>query len=458
MTGIMSVVALLGAITLGGCDKDEDPGVAPTVTLTSPTDNASGVALNSDISVTFNGAMNASTASKFTLKQGTSDVAGASSYSGTTLTFNPTADLLPNSLYTAVIQKSAVNTAGTSLLQDYTWSFTTGAIADLIAPTILVISPSDDVTGIARNKVVTAAFSEEMNASTINSSTFTVKEGSTSVSGAVSYSGTVASFTPSNVLEAGTTYTVKITTGVKDLAGNALSADSEWTFTTSQTAASLSVVDLGAAEDYVILAKTAINNNPTSAITGDVALSPAATSYITGFALVDATGYATSSQVTGNVYAADMASPTPIALTVSVENMITAYNDAAGRATPDFLELGTGNIGGMTLTGGLYKWTSTVTIPGDLVISGGANDVWIFQISGDLTMSSAINITLEGGAQAKNIFWQVAGEVTVGTTSHFEGIILSMTGITFQTGASLNGRALAQTAVILDANAVTQPE
>jgi hypothetical protein len=137
--------------------------------------------------------------------------------------------------------------------------------------------------------------------------------------------------------------------------------------------------------------------------------------------------------------------------------MITAYNDAAGRPSPDFSELGTGNIGGKTLAPGLYKWTSTVTLPSDVTISGSASDVWIFQIAGDLTVSSAVNVTLSGGAQAKNIFWQVAGQATLGTTSHFEGIILSMTGITFQTGASMNGRALAQTAVVLDGNIITQP-
>ena len=138
--------------------------------------------------------------------------------------------------------------------------------------------------------------------------------------------------------------------------------------------------------------------------------------------------------------------------------MLTAYNDAAGRPSPDFSELGTGNLGGKKLSPGLYKWTSTVTMPSDVTISGGANDVWIFQISGDLLMSSAVNVTLEGGAQAKNIFWQVAGQATLGTSAHFEGIILSKTGITLQTSASVNGRALAQTAVILDSNAVTGPQ
>jgi hypothetical protein len=137
--------------------------------------------------------------------------------------------------------------------------------------------------------------------------------------------------------------------------------------------------------------------------------------------------------------------------------MDSAYTDAAGRPLPDFSELGTGNLGGLTLVPGLYKWTNNVTIPTNVIIAGGPNDVWIFQIAGNLTMSSAVNITLSGCAQASNIFWQIAGEATLGTTSHFEGTILSMTGITLQTGASMNGRALAQTAVILDANTITAP-
>jgi hypothetical protein len=272
----------------------------------------------------------------------------------------------------------------------------------------------------------------------------------------VAYAGTTATFTSTDNLSANKIYTTTLTNGAKDLAGNAMASNTTWNFTTGGTAAVLATVNLGSSSNYVILAKTAINNSSTSAITGHLGLSPAATSYITGLALVDFTGYATSSQVTGNVYAADMASPTPVDLTTAVANMITAYNDAAGRPSPDFLELGTGNVGGMTLAAGLYKWTNTVTIPADVTLTGGADDIWIFQVAGDLTQSAAAKVTLNGGAQAKNIFWQVAGEATFGTTSHFEGNILSMTGITFQTGASLNGRALAQTAVILDANAITK--
>jgi hypothetical protein len=316
------------------------------------------------------------------------------------------------------------------------------------------ISPAKNAVNVGRNEAVSITFSMAMNPATITSSSFFVKQGITSVSGAVTYSGTTATFTPTNLFAVGTAYTATVLRHVKNLAGDSLASDTSWSFTTGGSTSTLAVVNLGTAGNYVILAKTAINNSPTSTITGDLGLSPAATSYITGLSLTNATGYATSSQVTGNIYAADMAAPTPINLTTSVNNMITAYNDAAGRPSPDFVELFTGNIGGKTLTPGLYKWTNSVTAPSSLTLSGGANDVWIFQIAGNLTLSSAVNITLIGGAQAKNIFWQVAGTVTMGTTSHFEGVILSKTGITLQTGASLNGRALAQTAVILDKSVV----
>ena len=327
----------------------------------------------------------------------------------------------------------------------------------LSAPAVVSTSPANNQTGIGLDKVVSVNFSKAMNASTINATTFTLKQGSTSIVGTIAYSGTTATFTSLTSLSPSTVYTSTITTGAKDLAGNSLPVNKVWNFTTGTSSSGLATVNLGTAGNYVILAKTAINNSSTSAITGDLGLSPAATSYITGFALTNATGFATSSQVIGSIYAADMAAPTSTNLTTAVNDMLTAYNDAAGRPTPDFSELGTGNIGGKTLLPGLYKWTSSVTAPTNLTISGGANDVWIFQISGNLSLSSAVKITLSGGAQAKNIFWQVAGTVTLGSTSHFEGVILSQTSITLVTGASMNGRALAQTAVILDANTVTHP-
>jgi len=324
-------------------------------------------------------------------------------------------------------------------------------------PTATSTDPQQNVTGVPRNQAIAFTFSEEMDPLTINASTFTLKQGANAVPGSVTYSGTTATLIPTNVLAAATVYTATMTTGAKTLSGISLASNKVWSFTTGGATSAQAVVNLGSAVNFLILAKTAITNIATSTLTGDLGLSPAATSYITGFALTNATGYATSTQVTGSIFAADMVSPTPINLTTAVSNMITAYDDAAGRPSPDFFELYSGNIGGKTLTPGIYKWTNTVLIPSDVTISGSSTDVWIFQIAGNLTMSSDKEITLSGGALARNIFWQVAGQVTLGTTSHFEGIILSKTGITVQTGASMNGRALAQTAVTLDKNTVTQP-
>jgi hypothetical protein len=324
-------------------------------------------------------------------------------------------------------------------------------------PTVSSTSVQNHATGVPRNNAIAVTFSEPMDASTTNTSTFTLTDGTTPVSGAVTYTGTTATFTPAVALAANTTYTAMLTTGVKSATGVPLAAAIIWSFTTSAGSSTLAAVNLRTAGNYVILAKTAVNNSPTSAITGNIGLSPAATSYITGFSLTNATGYATSSQVTGRVYAADMVTPTSSNLTTAISDMSTAYTDAAGRPTPDYSELATGNIGGRTLLPGLYKWTSNVSIPTDIVISGSATDVWIFQISGNLSLASAVNVTLSGGAKAENIFWQVAGTVTMGTTAHVEGVILSKTSVTLNTGATFNGRALAQTAVILDGNTVVNP-
>ena len=217
-------------------------------------------------------------------------------------------------------------------------------------------------------------------------------------------------------------------------------------------------VSLGTAGNYVILAKSGISTTGVTAITGNLGLSPAAASFITGFGLIaDATNmFSTSSLVTGKVYAADYAVPTPSNLTTAVLNMETAYTDAAGRAA-GVTELGAGNISGLTITPGVYKWGTGVLINSDVTLSGSATDVWIFQIAGDLTQASATRITLAGGAVAKNIFWQVFGIVDIGTTAHFEGIALVQTAIVLRTGATANGRLLAQTAVTLDAATVTQP-
>ena len=325
------------------------------------------------------------------------------------------------------------------------------------APVIFSTSPTDNENNVVRNKVVEIVFDQAMDPSTINNSTITLQQGSTMVNGSVDYSGTTARFTSDNVLDAQTEYTARVSTGATSSDGIALSNDNEWRFTTGGSSEQLEAVELGTAGNYVVLAQSAINNNPTSAFTGDLGLSPMAESFITGFSQTSETGYSTSAQVTGRIYAADMADPTPENLTTAVENMGTAYDDAAGRTTPDFVELYSGEIGGKTLSPGLYKWSSTVLINDDLTFSGDENDVWIMQVAGNVKMNSDVDITLSDGVQVKNIFWQVAGEVTIDTDSHFEGIILSKTGITLNTGASLNGRVLAQTAAIFDGNTVVEP-
>ena len=225
------------------------------------------------------------------------------------------------------------------------------------------------------------------------------------------------------------------------------------------SAAGPSAVNLGSAGNFAILAKTGISTTGTTAIVGDIGVSPAAASYITGFPLsTPPTTYTTSTLVTGKVYAADYDTPTPSNMTTAVSDMQTAYTDAAGRTASPITELGAGDITSMTLAPGLYKWGTGVLISAaGVTLSGTANDVWIFQIAQNLTVANSAIVTLSGGALAKNIFWQVAGQVTIGTMAAMKGNLLCQTLIEIQTGASLDGRALAQTAVTLQANAITLP-
>lgn len=217
-------------------------------------------------------------------------------------------------------------------------------------------------------------------------------------------------------------------------------------------------VNLGTAGNYAILAKSGISTVPTSAITGDLGLSPAAASYITGFSLTaDSTNvFARSPQVTGKIYASDFTAPTPSNLTTAIGDMQLAFTDAAGRPA-SVTELGAGNIGGKTLTAGVYKWGTGLLVPTGITLTGDATDVWIFQVAKDLTVSDGTTVTMAGGALPKNVFWQVAGSVDLGTTSHFEGNVLGQTSIALHTGASINGRLLAQTAVTLDGSTVVEP-
>jgi len=438
----------------------------PTVNATSPVANATGVAVSVDVNAHFSEEMKASTvtATTFTLATGSTPVAGIVSYKGAIGTFNPNANLAYNTLYTATVTTGAQDLAGNALAATKVWNFTTLAAADTTAPTVTDSEsvPLDNATGVPLDGTITGTFDEAMDVSTINNATFTLADGTTSVPGNVVYdaSNHTATFTPSTNLTSGTLYTATFTTGAKDSAGNALAAPKVWHFTTATVVAlGPAPVSLGTAGNYAILAKSAISTVPTSVISGNVGLSPAAETFMTGFSQTDAISYATSTQVINGykMYAADMADPTPGYLTTAVSYMEAAFTNAANRTGPTSTELGAGTVSLVTFAPGLYKWTSDVTITNDITLNGGVNDVWIFQIDRDLSMASAKTINMTGGAQAKNVFWQVAGKVVLGTTSHFEGTILCYTQIVFNTGASLTGRALAQTAVILDHNTITKP-
>lgn len=211
-------------------------------------------------------------------------------------------------------------------------------------------------------------------------------------------------------------------------------------------------VNLRSAGSFAILSKAGVTNVPTSAVTGDVGASP-----ITGAAI-----HLTCREVIGNIYSVNAAGPLPCRiinatkLSTAVSDMQTAYTDAAGRPAT-VTELGAGNIGGRILAPGVYKWSSNVTIPTDVTFSGRAHDVWILQIAGNLELANARKVLLRGGALPHNIFWQVGGQATLGTTSQFNGTILSKTLIAMNTGAAIHGRLLAQTAVTLQKNVVKRP-
>ena len=338
--------------------------------------------------------------------------------------------------------------------------------AAAVGPKVNSTIPANGATGVNINSTVIAIFSVAMNPSTITTNTFTLTKpglfgfiGNKTVAGAVTYAGVTAIFTPAVSLAPKTKYTANISTAVKDLTGNRLAKAYGWSFTTAVVGAAQLPVPLGTSANFAIVAKSGISTTGTTSIVGDIGVSPIAATAITGFGLImdSSNQFSKSSLVNGKVYAANYAVPTPANMTVAVSDMQTAYTNAAGRTLPTATELGAGNIAGMTLAPGLYKWSTGLNIPSNVTLSGGANDVWIFQIAGNLTLGNDAHVILSGGAKASNIFWQVAGQTTLGTTSVFNGTILCQTLIAMNTGATLNGRALAQTAVTLNAATITKP-
>jgi hypothetical protein len=382
-----------------------------------------------------------------------------------TASFTPGSNLTASTVYTATLTSNVTSSAGTALAADYVWSFTSGATPDTAPPTVSSTNPADAATGFALNGSVSANFSEALDPATVNTSTFTLSDGGTPVTGTVSYSNKVATFNPTGDLTASTVYTATLTTAITDLAepANPLAANVVWSFTTGAAAAAgPAAVNLRTAGDFVILTKTGITNVHTSAITGNIGASPITAAAMDNVFCTEIVGtiYGSDAAYTGSgaITCFAGAAPDNTLVANAVLDMGTAYADAAGRTTPDFTELYAGDISGQTLVPGLYKWGTNVLINTDVTLSGGPNDVWIFQIAGDIIQANGSNVIL-AGALPVNIFGQVAGGtgVAIGTTAHFEGVILAEKGITVNTGASINGRLLSQTAVTLDQDTVTQP-
>src|SRR3989339_454766 len=217
-------------------------------------------------------------------------------------------------------------------------------------------------------------------------------------------------------------------------------------------------INLGTAEAFAILSKTGISATGATSVIGDIGVSPVSASYITGFGLIMDSGntFSTSSLVTGHIYASDYQVGTPALLTSAIADVLTAYQDGASR-TADYTELYTGDLSGKTLTSGVYMWSNDVLINTDFTLNGSSTDVFIFQIAGTLTMAANTQITLTGGVLPEHIYWVVADTIAIGVGADFQGIILSMTNVSMNTGSSLTGMIYAQTSVSLDATVVTKP-
>ena len=217
-------------------------------------------------------------------------------------------------------------------------------------------------------------------------------------------------------------------------------------------------LDLGIANEFALLSKTGISTTGTTQIIGNVGVSPVSGAYLTGFGLMmDSTeAFSTSALVTGKLYAADYGVATPTYLTNAIKDMMTAYDEGIAKAA-DYNELYTGNLGGKTLKTAVYHWSNDVLINTDLTLDGTSNEVIIFQIAGTLTMAANTKIILTGGLKPENVFWLVAKTVAVDVGCRFNGVILTMTNVSFNTNANLTGMIFAQTSISLDAIIVTKP-
>ena len=389
--------------------------------------------------------------STFILKQGNTPVAGTVSYTGVIGIFVPSSNLALNTLYTATITTGAQDVAGNALVGNYVWSFTTGASADKTPPTVTSTIPANGATQVTPSANVTVIFSEPMNPLTVSTATFTVQldppsaagavtrvQASAPVPGTVSYTGTSATFVPTNNLAANTRYSATLIGTSTDLAGNPLNANFQWSFTTGASADQIPVC----LANFAILSGSTIVNAGATSVTGDIGVSSGGS--VTGFP---------PGTLTGATHTEDSA------VAKAILDLSAAYLDAVSRSVGAVPVAG--DLSGQTFTSGLYKSISSLSVAsGSLTLDakGDPNAIFIFQMESTLTMGTGSQIILAGSASAANVFWQVGTSATLGTNSVFNGSILADQSITLNTGATVNGRLLAQTGpVTLASNTITSP-
>jgi len=443
----------------------------PRVVSTTPTNNETGVVLNKIVTATFNMPMNPATinGASFTLKQGTTSIPGAITYSGTTAFFTPTSNLMANTIYTATITTGAQNLAATPIASNYVWEFTTGTI---IAPRVISTSPFSNENSVLLNKTLTANFDMAMDPLTLTNLTFTLKQGQTSILGTVSYAGVVASFNPTVALLSNTVYTATITTGAKNSAGVALANNYVWMFTTLNVSNGPA---LGGASMYGAFGGNAgvTNQGINTIINGSIGTTAAST-LVTGFH--DATAIYTETPlnigfVTNGIFTAPPMPGTAASFAIATQGLLdanAAYISTSPANMPGGIDPGAGELGGLTLTPGIYKSASgTFNISnGNLTLDaqGNPNAVWIFQTAAGLTVgiagpTGAKSVILINGALPKNVFWHVGSAATINAAGGgtMVGTIISSAGVTISTAGNatqtvLNGRAISLVASVTMVN------